>query len=177
MKEIEIKVRVESAGKIIEQLKSRGCLFSSPVSQRDDIFIPLDEPTVPVSLGVNVLRIRRQDDKNLFTLKQGQELAKIERELEVADPETLEEIILMLGYKKIVQISKNRSKCKMGELEICVDEVFGLGDFVEVEKITAEDPETVQAELLSFLAGLGVDVSRREKVGYDILFVQKYGNG
>ena len=175
MKEVEIKLRVEDTGKVIEQLEAQGCVFEPPISQEDDIFIPLSEPTVPVGLGVNVLRIRRQGGKNLFTLKQGQELAKIERELEISDPETLEQIILMLGFKKIVQINKTRRKCKMGDLEICVDDVEGLGSFVEVEKITAEEPQKVQAELLGFVANLGVDVSRRETVGYDILFVKKYG--
>jgi len=175
MKEVEIKIRIDDIGSVIKQLEAKGCVFGLPLSQEDDIFIPLSEPTVPVGLGTNVLRIRRQAGKNLLTLKQGQELAKIERELEISDPETLEQIILMLGFKKIVQINKIRRKCKMGDLEICVDDVKGLGGFVEVEKITAEDPGQVQKELLSFIANLGVDVSKRETVGYDILYVQKYG--
>ncbi len=175
MKEIEIKLRVENTEGIIKQLEAKGCVFDFPVKQEDNIFIPSSEPTVPVTLGTNVLRIRRQGGKNLFTLKQGQELAKIERELEIFDPKALEEIILMLGFKKIAQINKTRRKCKMDGLEICVDEVDGLGSFVEVEKITAEDPGEVQEQLLDFVAKLGVDVSCRETVGYDILFVQKYG--
>lgn len=175
MKEIEIKLRVENTEKVIEQLEGKGYVFDLPIKQEDDIFIPLTEPTVPVTLGTNVLRIRRQGEKTLFTLKQGQELAKIERELEISDPKVLEDIILMLGFKKIVQINKTRRKCKMGDIEICVDDVKGLGGFVEVEKITAEDPEIVQRELLDFIARLGVDISCRETVGYDILYVQKYG--
>lgn len=175
MKEIEIKLRAENTEKVIEQLEGKGCVFDSPIKQEDDIFIPLTEPTVPVTLGTNVLRIRRQGGKALFTLKQGQELAKIERELEISDPETLEKIIVMLGFRKIARINKVRRKCKTDGVEICIDEVEGLGGFVEVEKITAEDPETVQRELLDFIARLGVDVSCRETVGYDILYVQKYG--
>lgn len=175
MKEIEVKIRVENLEQVVLQLEGQGCVFSAPVSQQDDIFIPLSEPTVPVAMGINVLRIRRENGRNLFTLKQGQELAKIERELEISDPKTLEEIISMLGFKRVVQLSKVRRKCRMGELEICADRVEGLGDFVEVEKITAEDSQAVQAELLKFLQGLGVDISKRETVGYDILFVQQHG--
>ncbi len=175
MKEVEIKIGVENLEKILELLETKGCKFGEPVSQRDSIFIPQAEPTVPVSLGTNVLRVRREKERTLFTLKQGQELAKTERELQITDPAIMEEIIIMLGFKKIAQINKVRRKCRVGELEICADEVEGLGSFVEVEKITAEAPEKVQAELLNLLTGFGVDVSKRVSVGYDILYVQKYG--
>lgn len=175
MKEVEIKIRVADSEEVAGLLQSQGYELSAPVSQKDAIYIPVSEPTVPVTLGANVLRVRREGVRALLTLKQGQELAKLEKELEISDPETMEEIFKLLGYKKIAQVNKLRRKARAGDLEICVDEVEGLGSFVEVEKITAEDPEAVQAELLDFLIKLGVDVSQRERVGYDILYVQKYG--
>ena len=175
MKEVEVKVRIKDVAETIKLFESQGHVFTGKISQRDAIYIPLSEPTVPVALGANVLRVRREDSRTLFTLKQGQELAKLEKELEISDPETLEEIFELLGYKKIAQVNKLRRKAKAGDLEICVDEVEGLGCFVEVEKITAEDPAKIQAGLLEFLLQSGVDITQRERVGYDILYVQKYG--
>jgi adenylate cyclase class 2 len=101
------------------------------------------------------------------------ELDCIEKEIEVSDGNVLQEIFLMLGYSKTVEVKKKRVKTKFKDYEICLDEVDGLGSFIEVEKITSEDGEAVQTELFKFLQSLGVKLEDRVRVGYDSLMWQK----
>ena len=58
-------------------------------------------------------------------------------------------------------------------MEICLDEVKDLGNFIEVEKITDEDPDKVQEELFRFLESVGVRREDRVVNGYDILMWRK----
>jgi adenylate cyclase class IV len=88
MKEVEVKIRIADPDKIAQILKAQGCILGEPVIQHDMVYIPNEVPTVPVPAGVNVLRIREQDERAIFTLKQsdfGNNLSKLEHELEIGN--------------------------------------------------------------------------------------------
>ena len=179
MKEIEIKIRIVDPEKTIDLLEKQGCVFSQPIRQQDAVFIPNEVPTVPCPAGTNVLRIRKQGDKNILTLKRsdvGNHLSKLEHELEIGNSEEMKKIIFLLGFKLIADTTKMRRKCKIKDYEICVDQVEGLGSFLEIERMSAEDPERIQEEMLAFLSSIGIDATDRVYVGYDILWVQKHQN-
>ncbi len=178
MKEVEIKIQINNVEEVVKNLQNQGCEFSSPIIQRDVVYIPVSEPTVPVPAGTNVLRIRHQGDKTIFTLKRsdvGNHLSKLEHELEISNAEQMAEIIKLLGFKMIADTTKTRRKCKINGFEICVDQVEKLGDFLEIEKMTDEDPALAQQEMMEFLSKLNIDTSQRMDVGYDVLWVRKYG--
>jgi adenylate cyclase class 2 len=50
----------------------------------------------------------------------------------------------------------------LGDLVLCVDELEGLGVFLEVERMVADDVpgEAVQDELSRFVASLGIETER-----------------
>ncbi len=176
MKEVEIKIKVNDFNDIKKKFEDLGCIFSEAIEQSDMVYIPNSEPGVPVPPGTNVLRIRKQKGKTLFTLKQGHpgnHLAKLERELEILDSVQMDDIIKLLGFKEIALVNKKRIKGKIKEFEICLDEVEGLGSYLEMEKMTAGDPAVAQQEMLDFLSGLDINISAREKMGYDVLIFQK----
>jgi adenylate cyclase class IV len=50
-----------------------------------------------------------------------------------------------------------------------LDEVDGLGSYIEVEKMSDEDGEKIQNELFDFLQILGVSKEDRVLKGYDTL--------
>jgi adenylate cyclase class IV len=83
MKEVEIKIQVTDLAEARKKFEAGGFVFGEPRTQEDTIYIPETEEMVPVKPGVNVLRIRKQDDKVLFTLKQSDQhnhLSKLEHE-------------------------------------------------------------------------------------------------
>ena len=179
-KEIEVKVKISNIEKIKQKLLELGCVFSEPIIQDDITFVDLDYgPYDEFQSGKNILRIRKNNNKYLFTLKQPQknELDVIERETEISDPDEFMEALFLMGYRKAVEIHKTRVKTKYNDYEICLDEVEGLGSFIEVEKITDDvDGEEIQKQLFEFLIGLEVDPNDRILNGYDTLIYlkQKY---
>lgn len=179
MKEVEVKIRIDDADATVAALEKQGCVFSQTIVQRDIVYIANDQPTVPVPAGVNVLRIRVEKDRKIFTLKRsdfGNNLSKLEHEVEIEDEARMGEIIKLLDYKIIADTTKARRKCKIENFEICVDRVNELGDYLEIEEMTDRDPKQAQREMLEFLEKLGIDSSRQEEFGYDVLYVRKYGN-
>ena len=68
-------------------------------------------------------------------------------------------------------VSKARQTGKLNDVEVCIDSVEGLGDFMELERLAGEnaDPATITDDLWRIMAELGV--SRQDEVtdGYDIL--------
>ncbi len=175
--EIEVKAKVENLEVIAEKLRVLGCEISEPAIQDDTIFVnyttAYDEAVS--GQGMNFLRLRKSNGKILFTIKQPQsnELDCLEREVEVSDAQEMKEAILLLGYHEAIQVYKTRRKTNYKEYEICLDDIRGLGTFVEVEKITEnEQAEKVQEEIFSFLETLGVKKEDRIVVGYDTLMYQ-----
>src|SRR4051812_35777207 len=139
-KEIEVKARVGDLEVLKKAFEKKGVVFSEPLAQNDETFVDRNYGDYATfQPGKNLLRIRVQNGKFIFTLKQPQhvnELDAVEHETEIVDPKQLKEIILMLGYQPIVQIHKTRMRGKFGDFEICLDQVKELGTFVELEKIT-----------------------------------------
>ena len=134
-KEIEVKARASDLSAVASKLEVLGCSISKPVEQDDTIFVNFEgEYTDYKRPGINFLRIRRSNGKALFTIKQPQsnELDCIEHETEVSDPKELHAAILMIGYREVMRYVKTRRKANYGEYEICLDDVSGLGTFVEV---------------------------------------------
>lgn len=86
------------------------------------------------------LRIRTNPDKVIFeydksiniNISGGQECAE-EYETEISNPDEFRDILKFLDFKKIVTVEKQREYWDCGNIEIALDEVDGLGCFVETE--------------------------------------------
>ena len=176
MREIEIKARVESTAKIIARLEADGIQVSEPVQQRDEVF-GLVGVSGDSDNSEPWLRIRTETKADLvryiYTLKKSitNQLDSIEHETEVEDPDELRKIILHSGFTPYSDVTKTRRKAKMGDVEICIDVVDELGEFVEAEKLTTEDAdyEQVVGELRGLLEGLGVTRDSEVTDGYDVM--------
>ena len=172
MREIEIKARISNPTKLQETLKLKGIHLSKAVKQHDVVYCILG--SADNALDANWLRIRTEnDEKVIFTLKRSVvgHLDSIEHEVMVDSAEELEAIIKLLGFEPYSDLTKIRQKAQTGSLEICVDIVPGLGDFIEVEKMMDKDAnhDTVVNELWKFLNTLGIEKNAEEHLGYDVL--------
>ncbi len=172
--EIEVKARISDINSVKNKLEQMGCDFSEPLVQHDYIY-NLKNIDIDMRHKTPVLRVRKQNEKTIFTVKQDRkgELDCIEKEIEVDNGAILQEIFIMLGYTKTVEVEKSRLKTKYNDYEICLDEVKGLGAFIEVEKLSSEYGDAVQKELFDFLQKIGIKSEDRVLVGYDTLIFQK----
>ena len=157
-----------------------GACLGEPVHQRDQVFglpgeVGGDGNTAPW------LRVRtetrgqgeNETKRTLFTLKRSVtgQLDSIECETEVGDPYVMIAIVKELGFVPFSDLSKTRQTGKLDDIEVCIDSVEDLGDFMELERLADEnaDPAVITDDLWRIMAELGI--SRQDEVtdGYDIL--------
>jgi len=171
-REIEVKYRVADASALLAELRAQGITFGAPVRQDDQAYAPNGWSYGDAKIGVPFVRLRTVGGAHAFTLKRPaeNELACEEHETAVADREQMHQAILAMGFYPTVRIVKVRRTAIVDELSLCVDEVEGLGAFLELERIVPAgvSGEVVQAELAAFVDALGVEARRTDQT-YDSL--------
>ena len=177
MREIEIKARVQDLSQLKKSLESQAVVFGPPLKQHDTVY---NEPGGKTATpGYNFLRVRTENDVlSTFTLKQTvKDLDKIEHETVIDQPEEMKTMIELMHFELFSDLTKIRQKAKYQGYEICLDSVEGLGDFIEIEKLTAGDADgdAVRDEMWRVLEALGVGRDGEVKKGYDILMREKQG--
>lgn len=175
MKEVEVKARLRNKTEVQKQLEALGCKFSEPITQKDTIFALPGTP-FPAGVGVNILRIREQNGKYIFTLKArlSTGLDKMEREVEVSDLNAAAAFTKALGFEEVITLNKTRQKANYQNWEICLDEVEDLGSFIEMEEMTKDgDSSQIQEQMFEFLKTLGIIDDDQEHYGYDVMLYQK----
>ncbi len=178
MREIEIKLKVNNFEKLEKNLLEKGCFLSDPIIQHDVVYSLNNSTKEFESAGEKdvIIRLRYLKDKTVLTLKKqcSRELDNLEYETEVKEPDQMHKVLFILGWKPIVEVKKIRRKGKLGEYEICLDQVEKLGDFVELEKLAADDvsPEEIREDLFKELETLGISRDNEETRGYDTQIYQ-----
>jgi adenylate cyclase, class 2 len=170
--EIEVKYRVPDRDALLTTLVARGIQLGPSVEQDDQAYAPDGWCYGDSKLGIPFARLRTQAGRHIFTLKRpvDNELSCIEHETEVSDRQAMHHAILAMGFQATMQITKRRRTVRIGDICLCLDDVDGLGSFLELERIVAADTSAtaVQAELAAFVAGLGIEATRTEET-YDSL--------
>lgn len=172
MREIEVKYRVEDMEALLVALKSRGIELSDPVLQDDQAYAPAEWQFGDSKLGVPFLRLRTVNGRHYFTLKQPEDNAQacLEYETQVADRQAMHHVAIRMGYRPTVRITKTRQVATLDGCSLCVDDVEGIGGFLELERMVPDhaDAQAVQADLAAFVSSLGVATTQTAQT-YDSL--------
>ena len=172
VREIEVKYWVEDLEALLIALKLRGVELSEPVFQDDQAYAPAGWQFGDSKLGVSFLRLRTVDDHHYFTLKQPTDSAQdcLEYETQVADRQAMHHAAIYMGYRPTVRIAKTRRVATLDNCSLCVDEVEGVGRFLELERMAPDgtDTQAVQADLAALVSSLGVAATRTAQT-YDSL--------
>jgi adenylate cyclase, class 2 len=173
MREIEIKARVKDKQKLLDKIEQLGIKLGEAKAHHDVVFCKPGQKDY--EKGSLWLRIRTENSsKVIWTIKgdTGRKLDSIEHEVEVSDGEELEKMLRLLGNELYSDLTKTRRKAKFKEFEICLDDVDGLGTYIEVEKLFedhAADYEQATEEIWQLLEQLGIAREDQEQLGYDVL--------
>ncbi len=155
--EIEIKAYCDDHDAVIEKALILGARRGKTSRERD---LYLNHPARDFRTTDEALRLRQVNETVILTYKGPKvgTMSKTRREEEVA-VESFEKtltILKLLGFIPSGTVEKEREIYTLGGIEICIDRVMGLGNFVELE-LKGTDRERVEKELF-FLAGeLGLD--------------------
>ena len=118
--------------------------------------------------------------RSLMTLKvDGQtKLVSDEYEFAVDDGNAARQMLTALGWQEIVTVDKVRIESKTEDYTICIDEVAGLGLFIELEVLTEDsaDVKNIQQQMCNFLKNLDID-GKLWKIPYDTSIRNLQNNG
>lgn len=170
-------IEIEAKFKLVDNVSRDDVLaifekrFTQPTRHKrqvDTIFLLPEQVNSPIIPGSRIMRVRDVLDpetgelqKSLLTLKVEREvkLASDEYEFTVENGETARQMLEAMGWQNVVTVDKLRSESATEKYNVCVDEVAGLGLFVELEVLADDDAQAseIQAEMHDFLRGLGLD--------------------
>jgi adenylate cyclase class 2 len=159
MFEVEIKERA-SVEPLEAELKRRGAVFEKTVTQADVYY---NAPHRDFAVTDEAVRLRKQGDRTFLTYK-GKKLdakskTRKEVEVEVSDFARMQDILLSLGFRKTLDVVKERRIYHYKGAEVCLDCIEGLGEFVELE-LQAENQIDIarkRDELIALMHELGVE--------------------
>jgi adenylate cyclase class 2 len=172
MREIEAKYRVPDVEALLAALKRAGVELGEPTHQDDQAYAPCGWTPEAGKAGFTFARLRTQDGRHVFTTKTPLSGAMdcAEAETVVADRAQMHTAVLAMGYTPTVRITKTRRSGTTGGWSVCVDDVDGLGAFIELEAVIDDDRDgtAVQQELDAWARGLDAGLQRTTDT-YDTL--------
>ncbi|MBP7736718.1 MAG: class IV adenylate cyclase [Spirochaetes bacterium] len=155
--EIEIKSYCDDHDAVIEKARTLGARRGKTLRERD---LYLNHPGRDFRKTDEALRLRQVGDEVVLTYK-GPKLGAVsktrrEEEVPVGSFEKTLDILTLLGFIPSGTVEKDREIYTLGDIEICIDRVDGLGNFVELE-LKGTDRERVEKELFRIAGELGLD--------------------
>jgi adenylate cyclase class 2 len=172
VREVEVKYRVRDIWALLAALKVRGVELGVPFCQDDQAYAPDGWSYGDDRRGVPFARLRTVDGRHVFTLKRPAEnvLSCEEHETAVADRDQMHRAVVAMGFRPTVRIVKMRRTGTLDDMVVCVDELDGLGVFLEVERMVPDDVsgEAVQTQLSGFVESLGIEAEQTGQT-YDVL--------
>ena len=169
--EIEIKSYCDDRAPVVEKLKAMG---ARPAGSEKELDLYLNHPGRDFKDTDEALRLRRTGGRVIMTYK-GPKIGtaaktRLEEEVAVSDFEKALAILKNLGFVEFGSVTKMRDVYRLGEMEVCLDTVEGVGRFVEIE-MKGSERERIEQELFRVAGRLGLE--RFERRSYLEL---KYGN-
>lgn len=174
--EIEAKVKVKDLEGIKQKLISIGATFGQKEKQLDFYYKEKGKEMEPQKPGSVLLRIRSQGDKSFFTIKAltNQKGAWIEHEVKIDSFKEMQRILSKMNYVKVLTLTKERMLGGYKDFEICLDNIKGLGTFLEVA-LDCNNKEEGRKRIIEFLNSLGFKEKEIEHRGYPRILFEKQG--
>jgi adenylate cyclase, class 2 len=181
--EVEIKIKVDSLENIRKEVSKLGELVKS-IKQIDEYYIPCHRdffdqkphPTEWLRIRTNPDKVVFEYDKSINKKADGDQDYAEEYETEILNPDEFRKILNFLDFKKIIAVDKKREYWMCNDIEVALDEINGLGFFVEVEA-KGDFESLVEAKIacINFLKKIGIeDVENKQiKKGYPVLLLEK----
>lgn len=186
MKEIEILVEIQedinSVLHCLEKFEKKGMKSTNDIYYFDPLRNNLkldDEGKLK-----ECCRLREKAGKYYITYKIDNYKEDVwiysdEYETEVKDIDILKRILEKLGLKQLVVIKNKKHTFETSEFEIVVEEVEGLGIFLEVEYIGDSEAASVgeiKKQIMQFIKGLNLKVGNELNSGKPELLLTRHIN-
>jgi adenylate cyclase class 2 len=176
--EIEIQVRVDDSAKL-QAFLAKEAVFIGENYQKDEYFTPAHRDFVSVKPVAEWLRLR-QSKTNSITYKNwhydndGKSHHCDEYESIIGDVDQTRKIFAALDIKPLITVEKTRKTWNYKEYEIALDDVTGLGNFIEIEykgHDKSVDPKAITNDMIALLKKIGCGKIARNYAGYPFMLL------
>lgn len=160
MIEVEAKVKVDDLQPLKRRLNELGAKWISEETQRDLYF---NHPQRNFATTDEALRVRWSSTGEKSITYKGPKLpgsiikTREELILPVGDIGAAVELFHRLGFREAASIVKKRVVWELHNFKVCLDEVEGLGSFVEVEAAERGDTSESEEETIHITHQLGLE--------------------
>lgn len=178
---IEVEVKARAREGMAEKIASLGGELIAVESHQDLYF---NSPLRDFRRSDEALRIRIKEEGARLTYKgpkiDSSTKSRLELTVRIDDVQQMKEILGHLGFVFSATVFKRRSKYSYKGVTLALDEVEGLGSFLEAEAQAEDDVELQRQKVLGVMGELGLDESIRSS--YLELLEEKFkhpaaGNG
>lgn len=169
--EVEQKFPIADPSDVRGALESLGAVFSSPICQQDAYYA---HPCRDFAKTDEAIRLRRVGDSNRITYKGPKidQATKTRREIELPldsgedSAAKWDSLLQALGFKPAAVVRKTRRRGRLmwqeSEVELALDHVDRIGDFLELELAADEQSlEMAQQKILALGRELGLGKAER----------------
>ena len=174
MREIELKFKIKDKDELLNRLDSLDCKIGELIEQKDTIYVN-DLNNIESLEGSVWLRVRKEQDNIELNYKKQSSKKQESKEIEFGldSYEKAKHFLEELGYKKWVEVNKKRRYSKYLKYNLCIDEVEGLGFFIEIELLVDEkDKNDYIDELMSVAKVLELDKQDIINSHYDTMIYE-----
>lgn len=174
--EVEVKAAVETLEEVRQRLQARGARREGSRRETDTYF---HHPKRSFARTDEALRIRESDGHASVTYKgpkmDSSTKTREEVDLGVQDAEKAATILEALGFEPAGRVVKQREIYTLDPFTVTLDQVEGLGPFVEIERVVQDDVDQAREGVLELADDLGL--GDRERRSYLELLLEKEGEG
>lgn len=165
MLEIELKIALtKQQYKKIKNYFDDKFQYSGSVIESDVYFNGIDRDFSKTDETFRLRKVERETNTSVFVTYKGAKLnkaikARKELEVSVSDYGTMLGVISSLGFKEAAHVKKQRYYYTDGSITATLDDVNGLGEFLELEILAPDqdDVDKYSAQLFDLLSTLKLD--------------------
>ena len=173
---IEVEAKARCSPEIEEKIIKMG---GRRLGAENHLDLYFNSPQHHFAKTDEALRIRIKEEGARLTYKgpklDSQTKSRREVTAKVDDPGSLEEILKSLGFSVAAVVEKRRVKYALEGATLCLDDVKGLGTFIEVELSAGDNWEGAKTQVLDIMSRLGLNELIRKS--YLELLAEKKGAG
>lgn len=168
MIEVEVKAKIDNINTCISTFLDNGFVKEKYVEEIDTYY---NSRLHDFRANDEALRLRESKDlvsgkKEAFITYKGKKLdtvsmARKELESAVESADVVKQILESIGFEPVKPVEKTRVSLAKGNITVCIDDVKGLGGFIEVEMLVKDESMREEAlrdiEAILEIVGLSME--------------------
>jgi len=159
MLEIELKVKVSDLAPVRERLTVLHAAMTERTFEHDVYYNAPDRDFVSTD---EALRVRYSQNRIIVTYKGAKKpdfefKAREEINVDIGNGEAFERMLDLLGFRCTAVVEKTREYYLFENASIALDDVRGLGFFVEIELNNQETPKNAEKVIKTIAGKIGVE--------------------